>query len=258
MPKNEKQIRGTRSTFLIEKIIRTRIIESIFYKEECFGLSAETMIDKGASLKFVGGVYAGNIRPTPFLCLMLKLLELTPSEDIILEYIAQEEFKYVRALGAMYIRLTFPSVEIYKHLEPLYNDYRKLRFMNRMGRFELMHMDEFIEKLLKEEVYCDIHLPKLQGRQLLESNDQLDLYHSKMMSEIDKLSDSESEEEGKKPKKVKKYLISESKMVERERRKKEEEDAAKAAYSNRSAEEQTEIDESNALRKKLGLAPLQD
>lgn len=34
----------------------------------------------------------------------------------------------------MYIRLTFSSVEIYKYLEPLYNDYRKLRYMNRMGR----------------------------------------------------------------------------------------------------------------------------
>ena len=34
----------------------------------------------------------------------------------------------------MYLRLTFSSVEIYKYLEPLYNDYRKLRYMNTMGR----------------------------------------------------------------------------------------------------------------------------
>lgn len=42
-------------------------------------------------------------------------------------------FRYVRALGAMYFRLIGTSAEIYNYLEPLYNDYRKLRFMNRSG-----------------------------------------------------------------------------------------------------------------------------
>uniref|UniRef100_A0A914RDF6 Pre-mRNA-splicing factor 38 n=1 Tax=Parascaris equorum TaxID=6256 RepID=A0A914RDF6_PAREQ len=41
---------------------------------------------------------------------------------------------YIRALGAMYLRLTFSSIEVYKYLEPLYNDYRKLRYMNKDGR----------------------------------------------------------------------------------------------------------------------------
>lgn len=76
-------------------------------------------------------------------------------------------FRYIRALGAMYIRLTYPSVEIYKYLEPLYNDYRKLRSMNRMGQFELIHMDEFIDHLLRDERYCDIQLPRLQVRLLV-------------------------------------------------------------------------------------------
>jgi len=39
----------------------------------------------------------------------------------------------------MYIRLTFPSVEIYKCLEPLYNDHRKLRYMDRMGSKSQSH-----------------------------------------------------------------------------------------------------------------------
>jgi len=42
-------------------------------------------------------------------------------------------FRYLRALGAYYLRLTGTSIEIYKYLEPLYNDYRKLRFMDREG-----------------------------------------------------------------------------------------------------------------------------
>lgn len=78
----------------------------------------------------------------------------------------------------MYIRLVFGSVEVYKYLEPLYNDYRKLRYMNRAGSknfsfkiififfpqsaFELLHMDEFIDNLLRDDHYCDIQLPRLQ------------------------------------------------------------------------------------------------
>lgn len=39
----------------------------------------------------------------------------------------------MRALGAFYMRLVGTSVEIYKYLEPLYNDYRKIRFQNKEG-----------------------------------------------------------------------------------------------------------------------------
>ena len=35
--------------------------------------------------------------------------------------------RYVRVLGAFYLRLTGTDVDVYRYLEPLYNDYRKLR-----------------------------------------------------------------------------------------------------------------------------------
>lgn len=35
--------------------------------------------------------------------------------------------RYLRALAAMYIRMTFRAVEVYELLEPLLKDYRKLR-----------------------------------------------------------------------------------------------------------------------------------
>lgn len=38
--------------------------------------------------------------------------------------------RYLRALTAMYIRMTFPAVEVYELLEPLLKDYRKLRLRN--------------------------------------------------------------------------------------------------------------------------------
>lgn len=121
--------------------------------------SAESIIDKAIELNAIGGVYS-NQKPTPFICLTLKLLQLQPEKEILLEYLLAEEFKwvgfevfqasserqpahvrdseadksfllpffrYLRALAAFYIRLTFRSMDVYEILEPLMKDYRKLR-----------------------------------------------------------------------------------------------------------------------------------
>ena len=40
--------------------------------------------------------------------------------------------RYLRALAAMYVRMTFRAVEVYDLLEPLLKDFRKLR-MRSMG-----------------------------------------------------------------------------------------------------------------------------
>lgn len=55
--------------------------------------SAELVVDKAMELKYVGGVYGGNIKPTPFLCLTLKMLQIQPEKDIIVEFIKNEDFK---------------------------------------------------------------------------------------------------------------------------------------------------------------------
>jgi len=52
------------------------------------------------------------------------------------EYLQADEFKYLRALAALYIRMTFRAVEVYELLEPLLKDYRKLRQRN-MGSYLL-------------------------------------------------------------------------------------------------------------------------
>ena len=75
---------------------------------------AELLVDKAMELKSVGGIYGGNVKPTPFLCLILKMLQIQPEKDIIIEFIRNEDFKYVRALGAFYMRLTASSADVYK------------------------------------------------------------------------------------------------------------------------------------------------
>ncbi|KAI3368379.1 hypothetical protein L3Q82_008083 [Scortum barcoo] len=193
--KDANSIHGTNPQYLVEKITRTRIYESKYWKEECFGLTAELVVDKAMELKYVGGVYGGNIKPTPFLCLTLKMLQIQPEKDIIVEFIKNEDFKYVRLLGAMYMRLTGTAVDCYKYLEPLYNDYRKIKTQNRNGEFELMHVDEFIDELLHSERMCDIILPRLQKRHVLEEAEMLDPRISALEEDLDEVESSEEEDE---------------------------------------------------------------
>jgi len=56
-------------------------------------LPAALLIDKASALKYIGGTYGGNIKPAPFLCLLLKMLQIQPDKDIIIEFIRNEHFK---------------------------------------------------------------------------------------------------------------------------------------------------------------------
>lgn len=149
-------------------------------------------------LKSIGGIYGGNVKPTPFLCLILKMLQIQPEKDIIVEFIRNEDFKYVRALGAFYMRLTGNSLDVYKYLEPLYIDYRKMKRLNKNAKYELVHMDTFIDELLHSERVCDISLPRIQKRSVLEETNELETRISPLdinLNDIESSSDESSSNE---------------------------------------------------------------
>lgn len=189
---------------MVEKILRMKIYDSTYWKEHCFALTAEAVVDKVVDIKSLGGTYGGARKPSKFVCLLLKLLQLQPDKDIIIEFIKNEDYKYVRILGilsamatymivhvhrcvrrgtpgcavqhvssacngcyaagAFYMRLVGRPVEVYNYLEPLYNDYRKLRMQNQDGGHALSHVDEVIDQMLTQEYLFDIALPRLPHR----------------------------------------------------------------------------------------------
>ena len=60
---------------------------------------------------------------------------------------------------------------MYEYLEPLYNDYRKLRLMTSEGKYILTHVDEFVDSLLNSESVCGtLTLPRLPKRWELEKS----------------------------------------------------------------------------------------
>eukprot|EP00746_Dinoflagellata_sp_MGD_P159295 gnl/MRDRNA2_/MRDRNA2_86671_c0_seq1.p1 gnl/MRDRNA2_/MRDRNA2_86671_c0~~gnl/MRDRNA2_/MRDRNA2_86671_c0_seq1.p1 ORF type:complete len:198 (+),score=4.46 gnl/MRDRNA2_/MRDRNA2_86671_c0_seq1:175-768(+) len=158
---------------LIEYIVRQKIYGSMYWKQFCFGLSAETLVDNAVSIKIVGGTIGGQRRPTDFLCLILKMLQIQPSKETYLELILSEDYKYARLLGAFYLRLIGNSMEIYQYVEPLLSDYRKIRIQDTEGLVTVSHVDEIIDELLTKDVVFDITLPRIQPRFMLENHGYL-------------------------------------------------------------------------------------
>ncbi|TXG65191.1 hypothetical protein EZV62_006466 [Acer yangbiense] len=168
-----KSIRGTNPQNLVEKILRSKIYQNTYWKEQCFGLTAETLVDKAMELDHLGGTFGGNRKPTPFMCLVMKMLQIQPEKDIVVEFIKNDDYKYVRVLGAFYLRLTGTDVDIYRYLEPLYNDYRKLRKKLPDGSelFVCFVLNGFrvIDELLTNDYSCDVALPRVKKRLNLET-----------------------------------------------------------------------------------------
>ena len=88
---------------------------------------------------------------------------MQPSDDIIHELISNTDYRYIRALGALYYRITCQdSIKIYNVLEPLLADYRRLAIRKTDAKLEVIHMDEFVDLLLTAELFCGITLPRIQ------------------------------------------------------------------------------------------------
>ncbi|KAJ9681819.1 hypothetical protein PVL29_017949 [Vitis rotundifolia] len=190
-----KSIRGTNPQNLVEKILRSKIYQNTYWKEQCFGLTAETLVDKAMELDHLGGTFGGNRKPTPFMCLVMKMLQIQPEKDIVVEFIKNEEYKYVRVLGAFYLRLTGIDTDVYQYLEPLYNDYRKLRRKLSDGNYSLTHVDEVIDELLTKDYSCDIAMPRIKKRWTLESLGTLEPRRSALEDDFEEEEEKEEDDQ---------------------------------------------------------------
>ena len=185
---------------LISLIARERIYESRFWKEKCFGLNAETILDHGKRLDCVGFLFGGFNKPTEFFCLLVKLIQIKPNVDIVQAYLDHTEcrptndlheqsrdLRYFRALVAVYVRLVASPATAYSLLEPLLKDYRTLFALTPSGTFERMTMDGFVEMLLDEsgEPVYGFQLPHLTRRKLLADRGSIGPFVSVLDADIE-------------------------------------------------------------------------
>jgi pre-mRNA-splicing factor 38A len=171
--------------------VRERIYASVYWKQHCFGLSAEGVVGKALELDAVGGMYGGAQRPTAFMCLALKLLQLMPEPEIALELLRTEDHKYVRLLGAFYWRLVARGADVYTRLEPLYNDWRRVRVRLPDGSYGLSHVDSVVDDMLRRDHLFNVSLPHVPARRLLERSGALEPRRSALDADVDRLVEAE-------------------------------------------------------------------
>ncbi len=158
---------GADPQLLLDRTAREAIYASVYWQASCFGRNAAGVVHLAARLRYVGGAFGSVNTPTPFFCLLCKLLQLGPEPEIVDLYLEQRDFKYARVLGLMYTRLVAKSPRVYEKLEMCLDDFRKLVVRRDDQMFEIVRMDEFIEELLTEQSVLGITLPRLQTRKVL-------------------------------------------------------------------------------------------
>ena len=186
---------GLNPATIMEKAVRERIVDSYFYKEQCFGVNEADIVDRVVEhVDHIGGVAGTVQKPTPFLCLAFKLLQLAPGDDVLDEYLSfgGDKFKYLRALAVFYVRLTRADKDVYARLEPFLEDGRKLRRKGRDGT-SLTFMDVFVDDLLTKDRVCATSLWKMRKRDILEDLELLEPRVSPLGALEDLLEEEEDE-----------------------------------------------------------------
>ncbi|GKT24297.1 Pre-mRNA-splicing factor 38 like protein [Aduncisulcus paluster] len=147
-----------------------KVSRSQFYRRYCYGLNSVTVLDLAAQLDHIGGFYGPYGVPTPFLCVFVKMKYLSPSNEILFEYLLSSN-KYIRILAAILIRIQAfktPAL-VYSILEPLLLDPRVINKRIHDGTFLKTHIDTVIDGLLHETRIFDIPLPPIPPRMSLVS-----------------------------------------------------------------------------------------
>lgn len=157
--------KGTDPQHLLDPPTRHAIHLSRYWNETCFGLSLADLVPLAARLTHISTT---THPPSPFLCLLLKLLQLYPDLPVISHFLTQPDFKYPRILAAFYIRLTQPPLTVYTLLEPLLSDFRKLVVKpSATTPYQLTYVDSLIDDLLRNHLVLGITLPRLPPRHVL-------------------------------------------------------------------------------------------
>ncbi|ESZ89459.1 PRP38-domain-containing protein [Sclerotinia borealis F-4128] len=188
---------GLNPATILEKPVRERIVDCYFWKDQCFALNEADIVSRVVShVTFIAGTYGDSQRPSPFLCLAFKLLQLGPSDEILQEYMGYggEKFKYLRALALFYWRMTRQAKDVFMVLEGYLEDRRKLRRKTRTGT-TLTFIDQFVDELLTKDRVCGTTLWKMPKREILEDLEVLEPRISPLGDIKDLLGESEGEGE---------------------------------------------------------------
>lgn len=188
--KGTQKIHGLNPALLVEKIVRERIQDSHYWISKASTINFYSLLDECIDSVHVVGVYInkGKTVVSRFMCLLFRLIHIQPPIDVVLWLVdfRNHKFKYICVLFSLYYRIICENpVEIYNVLEPLLEDYRKIRVFDLDGTVKIAHVDEIIDGLLETSKFYGITLPLLTKRWVLEEKGELEERESKLMEEFE-------------------------------------------------------------------------
>lgn len=189
---------------LVEPIVRHNIQDSLFYKQHLYLTNELTIVPVIVNqVNYIGGTNSSG-RPSPFLCCLLRMLELEPDSAIVSLYLRQNgynEFKYLTALTLLYCRMVAPPKTVFTMFDEYIGDYRRLRFRLKVPQFvndlpvhyKVIYLDEWMDSLVENERVVDLAMPYLAPRQLLVEKGEVEAREYGVSEEEDEVSLSEYE-----------------------------------------------------------------
>jgi len=155
-----------------------RALQTPFYLGECAQAHFGHAISELADIRVVSTITHGL--PSHGICWLARIARLRPSPEVVCYLVSQPHFKYLAAYFAIFLRMTMRGVGVYRLLEPLYQDPRRLLVCfpgegnDGIGpvsgdAMHVLHFDEFVELLLASDSFLGIRALPLRPRRELEA-----------------------------------------------------------------------------------------
>eukprot|EP01086_Lenisia_limosa_P000835 TRINITY_DN1145_c0_g1_i1.p1 TRINITY_DN1145_c0_g1~~TRINITY_DN1145_c0_g1_i1.p1 ORF type:complete len:137 (-),score=29.61 TRINITY_DN1145_c0_g1_i1:195-605(-) len=118
------EVQGSAKTMNLEPQIYTKVISSIYFKEDLYNLkSVEETIQRMESTCTSIEVVENNGRvPGTALCLIYKLFCFKLTEKQVTAMLQHPDSNFVRACGILYLRYVCPPHRLFEFLQPYFND----------------------------------------------------------------------------------------------------------------------------------------
>jgi pre-mRNA-splicing factor 38A len=146
---------ATNFATLIDLVTKDKIVRSLYWTTKAARLEILPLVELVVDLQYIGGVFGEYRTPTPYMCLMYRMLQLAPAPELVATMWQQDVHKYLRVFALHYLRLVAGKKDQVAIDDlPLFIDdvmgldYRKLRVRDSAGAFVITHVDEVCDMLL--------------------------------------------------------------------------------------------------------------
>ncbi|ORC88975.1 pre-mRNA-splicing factor 38A [Trypanosoma theileri] len=119
-------LKGRSAVGALDPPTRHRILQS-HVMVSCMHKPLLATVESLITVQYVGGLSGPLQKPEPFICLITRLLQITPDPSIVLAMLHQDVHKYLRVAAMFVIRLIGNESMVREAIRVGWDDYRKIR-----------------------------------------------------------------------------------------------------------------------------------